>query len=978
MVHSSKNKILYLYAFVFLSVFIQFAYAQETRQISYFRHLDVKDGLPANDIKEFLVDQQNGYWFRTPNNIIYYNGHDFINYGYGNGIFKIQNKQVESFQISGEYLYVFGDAGIDRIHCQTKKSRQIFSDSSGIGIKHGFITRRKYLLIIDKKGNILQVGADTLKKIGAINAFSNFSVVEETQKKHLLVSNTNRDVVVFSEDLKLLNHIQFPSTVLMKGGIYNVEGYGAFLLYEKKAARYVSDKHQFEVFDTAPKFERLFLKTNRYYYHINGYHKVMQVDVKTQRSINLEINLNTNYYINQIGVDNHNTLVLCTNQGIILYKEPLAIVSYLQTAEDQKKDPVTTRRAIVETHENKIIQVNYRRIDLYDPVTGQNRTISKNDIDGYAALLVGRNLWIGSDGIGLYDMNLRTLKIRSTSGVDNYKNGVSTHVTTISHYKKGILLIGEGMSRSTLKLYTIGTNSYENFRIKGWKQPFLTEKVTAIVDEDDSSKWICSHQGLIQLMNGNQLGLHLAEKELGTDVVHHVYFQSDSIIWIATDRGIIKYHRAKKRVIQRIDESVGLSGNMTISIIPDRYNTVWVPTFTGLSRIGLSTGRIWNYHLQDGFTDNEYNYSSYLKASNGDIYLGGLNGYVRIKPIPPDTAFKNYNTIKLDYALIHKKDGPALLDVDNPGVFEMHKSDDRLSFSFSIMEQLSPEYVKYYYKIDGLHSEWILLGRQNKVELSYLPVGKYKLLVKSGVLQDNYKASHFELPFIVKEYWYETKLFYLLISILLLFSIIGFIYSKYNVVNEINKIRSGLANDIHDEIGTMLTRSIMRLELLRKKGKVDAEVITPVEDHLRETVQSFRNVLWSLNTDNNKTEDFVGRLNVMLQENFGESHFECIVTNLSPNIYFKKSIHVKRNLLLIIKELANNALKYSNGNLFEVVIRSDGRHWKIVIADNGTNKNDQLENRGMGLPSIRKRVEIIGGNITIAKKEKGFYVIINI
>ena len=109
---------------------------------------------------------------------------------------------------------------------------------------------------------------------------------------------------------------------------------------------------------------------------------------------------------------------------------------------------------------------------------------------------------------------------------------------------------------------------------------------------------------------------------------------------------------------------------------------------------------------------------------------------------------------------------------------------------------------------------------------------------------------------------------------------------------------------------------------------------------------------------------------------FKNSGFNYLVSNYSTDLYFKQSSNTKRNLLLIIKELATNTLKHSSGNFFEIVFRTRNGYWEIKIADNGINQNTIIDKSGLGLQSLKKRIEEIGGELELRKEEIGFFITI--
>jgi ligand-binding sensor domain-containing protein len=94
--------------------------SQIVKNISNFRYFEYKDGLSENDVKEFIADKENGYWFRTSGSIIFFNGYEFTNYNKENNLFHIHNKKIFTFNSFRNHIYVFGKEGIDIINLKTK------------------------------------------------------------------------------------------------------------------------------------------------------------------------------------------------------------------------------------------------------------------------------------------------------------------------------------------------------------------------------------------------------------------------------------------------------------------------------------------------------------------------------------------------------------------------------------------------------------------------------------------------------------------------------------------------------------------------------------------------------------------------------------------------------------------------------------------------------------------------------------------
>jgi len=260
--------------------------------------------------------------------------------------------------------------------------------------------------------------------------------------------------------------------------------------------------------------------------------------------------------------------------------------------------------------------------------------------------------------------------------------------------------------------------------------------------------------------------------------------------------------------------------------------------------------------------------------------------------------------------------------------------------------------------------------------IDHLPPGNYKLQIQSMDIRNKPNVQQIEIPFSVYDYFYESIFFYIFLVVLFIGLIVTIFIIRINSLKKIGRLKTDLSNDIHDEIGTIFTKAVMQLDILNQKAGKAYPEIKAVERNLREGIQRFRNVLWSLNTDNGKSDDFASRVYTTVSEVFSDTGIDFRVTNKTTNVYFNKSIRVRRNLLLIIRELAHNTLKHSNGDIFQVIIRKESNKWILEIFDNGTNGSKTLDNRdiGLGLKSIERRVASIKGKLLIENRPNSFYI----
>lgn len=183
--------------------------------------------------------------------------------------------------------------------------------------------------------------------------------------------------------------------------------------------------------------------------------------------------------------------------------------------------------------------------------------------------------------------------------------------------------------------------------------------------------------------------------------------------------------------------------------------------------------------------------------------------------------------------------------------------------------------------------------------------------------------------------------------------------------------RNRIAREIHDNVGHMLTRTILQVGALKviNKDKAVGEGLESVKNTLDEAMTSVRKSVHDLHDES-----------VDLRQNLEELLKTCEVKfQVTKNFDFSDVIpkNVKYAIIGIVKESLNNAVKYSNGDRILLSVQEHPAFYQLVIEDNGTNSEIKSEN-GMGLENMRERVKNLGGIISITTNEKYFRIFASI
>ena len=181
--------------------------------------------------------------------------------------------------------------------------------------------------------------------------------------------------------------------------------------------------------------------------------------------------------------------------------------------------------------------------------------------------------------------------------------------------------------------------------------------------------------------------------------------------------------------------------------------------------------------------------------------------------------------------------------------------------------------------------------------------------------------------------------------------------------------RNRIARDIHDNVGHMLTRSILQVGALNIINDNPA-LENPIKD-LQDTLDT---AMTSVRTSVHDLHDDAIDLSNVIHE------ITSAVTMPAITLEYDMGSQVPRDIkyafIAIIKEAINNMQKHSNATKAHIRLREHPGFFLLYIADNGTNIKSHPTD-GIGLSNMEERVRTLGGSIRF-DTENGFKISIMI
>ena len=182
--------------------------------------------------------------------------------------------------------------------------------------------------------------------------------------------------------------------------------------------------------------------------------------------------------------------------------------------------------------------------------------------------------------------------------------------------------------------------------------------------------------------------------------------------------------------------------------------------------------------------------------------------------------------------------------------------------------------------------------------------------------------------------------------------------------------RNRIAREIHDNVGHMLTRSILQTGALRVLNR-DESLKAPLSE-LKETLDG---AMTSIRTSVHDLHDDAIDLQRTIREMASAVDDRFDVT-VSYDAGSRIPGEVKLCAAGIVKEGISNAVKHSGGDRISIVFREHPAFYQLQIEDNGC--VTEIGRGGIGLKNMEDRAADAGGRITFTPSEKGFRIFMTI
>ncbi len=547
------------------------------------------------------------------------------------------------------------------------------------------------------------------------------------------------------------------------------------------------------------------------------------------------------------------------------------------------------------------------------------------------------------------------------------------------------LVSGEDQQPGRLTAFDKVNGTFHHYFDADDTNPLSEFEPTFVYEDADQIKWVGTTDGLLRIDVGDGASelFQYSESDyygLNSNQIYCITQDADRNIWIGTDAGVNIYDPIEGE-FRFFDTRDGLADNNVCGILQDDKNNLWLSTYNGLSYFDVTLTSFRNFGVGDGFSQNQFNRYSYGQDELGNFYLGGVNGLSVFHPNELLDRELNAPILVSAMSYYDQTEGAIMEHVHNLQQVKqvtLPATNRYFECSFALADYSNPQQNQYQYKLEGLDIDWNHLGSQNEIRFNNLPSGTYTLRIRGADRNLNVSKQEYTLIILVQEYFYK-KAWFLLLCLLLL-TLLIYLFHRIKLQQAINmeRLRTKISSDLHDDVGGVLSGLAMQTELLQYSAKEsDKPKLERISEMSRNAMAQMRDVIWATDARKDKFEDLLIRMKEFAAEILFARSISYAFHVENINKERRIPVQVRQNLYLIFKEALTNVAKHSEATHVDISIRKEGSKISMKISDNGIGKisdNGSVSSiNGAGLQNMEMRAKAIQADLAI-EKDDGFCV----
>jgi signal transduction histidine kinase/ligand-binding sensor domain-containing protein len=538
-----------------------------------------------------------------------------------------------------------------------------------------------------------------------------------------------------------------------------------------------------------------------------------------------------------------------------------------------------------------------------------------------------------------------------------------------------------------------GLGAFHQGQFENWTGENLIPAVgvRALAAGANGALWVgMFDRGLYELKDGRVRSFRLRDG-LPSDSIQSLYLDAAGVLWIGTfGSGLVRFYEGK---FTQYTQARGLPNNVICGIVEDDRGELWMSSFHGIFRVAktelerVARGedlsiRCFPYGRSDGLASAEGTAESQpnvCKTADGRLWFATVKGLAVVDPSQIELNSRPPPVV-IEELVVDEDVHPIYSASENGEVLEIPAGAQRVEMRYAGLSLVSPEQVQFQYRLEGHEKGWVNAGPRRTAYYTRVPPGRYRFQVKASNNNGVWNEAGASLTLRFLPHFWQTWWFAgltLLAGLGCVSTVVRrlavkklqrqLIHAEQQRLVESERTR--IARDMHDQLGSHLTRIGLLSEIINQQRSDPAQVETHLQgisQIARDLVVEMDQVVWAVNPKKDSLEALATYCCSYAEEFFALTPVSCRIDMPDTLPDLSLSSMTRYQFFLSFKEALNNVLKHAQAT--EVTLRwlFPGQVMVLWVEDNGRGfdcSRDAGDRNGLG--NMRSRMTSIQGNVEI-------------
>jgi len=186
---------------------------------------------------------------------------------------------------------------------------------------------------------------------------------------------------------------------------------------------------------------------------------------------------------------------------------------------------------------------------------------------------------------------------------------------------------------------------------------------------------------------------------------------------------------------------------------------------------------------------------------------------------------------------------------------------------------------------------------------------------------------------------------------------------------DIERVRTHIATDLHDDIGASLSQIAILSEVTRREiGDADplaADRLELMATASRDLVDAMSDVVWAINPRRDSLSDLVHRMRRFANDALTPRDVALLFSGPPEGYDQRLGPEIRREAYLVLKEAINNCARHSGATIVNVDVAASRHQLRVTVADNGRGFVVGGSVNGNGLASFERRAARVNGTVAV-------------